>query len=97
MGNAIWAVSAFNFPGKPRQLIEMTDAGEISVATSEPIIEHLFVLVGKLTLHHISAAADPFLEVLRGRQNIHSCLPCSFLIASRLLALTQIVKPNNIG
>jgi hypothetical protein len=28
---------------------------------------HLFVLVGKLSLNHMSAAADPFLEILRRR------------------------------
>jgi predicted nucleic acid-binding protein len=36
----IW-VSAFNFPGKPRRLIEMADAGEIGLAVSEPIIEEV--------------------------------------------------------
>lgn len=36
----IW-VSAFNFAGKPRRLIEMADAGEISLAVSEPIIEEV--------------------------------------------------------
>jgi putative PIN family toxin of toxin-antitoxin system len=36
----VW-VSAFNFPGKPRQLIEMADAGEISIVISQPIIEEV--------------------------------------------------------
>jgi predicted nucleic acid-binding protein len=36
----IW-VSAFNFAGKPRQLIGMADADEISLAVSGPIIEEV--------------------------------------------------------
>jgi putative PIN family toxin of toxin-antitoxin system len=36
----IW-VSAFNFAGKPRRLIEMADTGEICLAISEPIIEEV--------------------------------------------------------
>ena len=40
----IW-ISAFNFAGKPRRLIEMADAGEIDLAVSEAIIaEVLHVL-----------------------------------------------------
>jgi putative PIN family toxin of toxin-antitoxin system len=40
----IW-VSAFNFRGKPRRLIEMADSGEIDLAVSEAIItEVLHVL-----------------------------------------------------
>src|SRR3984957_19392854 len=35
------------------------------------IFRHLFVFVRKLTLNHMSAAADPFLEILRCRQNVH--------------------------
>jgi putative PIN family toxin of toxin-antitoxin system len=40
----IW-ISAFNFAGKPRRLIEMADSGEIDLAISEAIItEVLHVL-----------------------------------------------------
>lgn len=36
----IW-ISAFNYRGKPRRLIEMADAGEVRIDISEPIISEV--------------------------------------------------------
>jgi uncharacterized protein len=36
----IW-VSAFNFRGKPRRVIDMADEGQISLAISEPMVEEI--------------------------------------------------------
>jgi len=36
----IW-ISAFNFRGKPRRLIEMADTGEVELAISRPMIEEI--------------------------------------------------------
>jgi len=36
----IW-ISAFNFPGKPRWLIDMADVGEVSLHISEPIMDEV--------------------------------------------------------
>jgi uncharacterized protein len=36
----IW-ISAFNFPGKPRRLIEMADAGSIRIDISDAIIDEV--------------------------------------------------------
>jgi hypothetical protein len=36
----IW-VSSFNYPGKPRIMIEMADAGQIGLAVSDSIIDEV--------------------------------------------------------
>lgn len=42
----IW-ISALNYRGKPRRLIEMADAGAVSIDISEPIITEVLQVLRK--------------------------------------------------
>lgn len=52
----VW-VSAFNFPGKPRHLIEMGAEGEIQIDVSDPIIEEVLRVL-KLKFEWSNEALD---------------------------------------